>query len=137
MVGSADYSDEIIAALNELDRLKANRAGDDAITQQELVVQEFIEQAGGRAATILAEASAERWARNLSALTRLTEYRGLVGAYQAAPAVFMAGYYYDAWREAMFDSRVYLTNTDELRVIFDAQDKTNALDVFSGNADGG
>ena len=138
MVGSAEFSDEIIAALEELDRLRKDGAEPDELTEQELVVEALIERAGGKASTILAEAGADRWKRNLAARTRLTEYQGLVGSYQAAPAAFMASYYYDAWAEAMADARVYITNTDNLRVIFDVQDKTSAVDVFnSSDGEGG
>jgi len=137
MVGSVELSDELVEALDELDRMKAAGTSDEEITQQELAVHALIEQAGGRAATILAEASAERWERNLEARARLTEYRGLVGSYLAAPAAFMAAYYYDAWAEAIEDARVYLTNGKNLRVIFDAQDQTSTLDVFEGSEGGG
>lgn len=131
MVGSVELSDEIIDSLDELSRMHARGAGEAEIVEQELAVQGLIERAGGQAATILAEASADRWQRHLGAKARLMEYRGLVGSYLAAPAVFMASKYYEAWRDAIKDARVYLTNVSGTVLRVDLQDEATGVDVFN------
>jgi hypothetical protein len=136
-VGSVELADRIIEELDVLDAMVAAGRDEQSITEQKLKVQGLIEQAGGQAATILAEARAGRLNRHMTARASLIEYNGLVGTYLAAPAVFKARHYYAAWAQAIADGRVVITNISNVETRFDLEEQTSGANIFGDSEDGG
>jgi regulator of protease activity HflC (stomatin/prohibitin superfamily) len=137
IVGSVELADRIIEELDVLDAMVAAGRDEQSITEQKLKVQGLIEQAGGQAATILAEARAGRLNRHMTARASLIEYNGLVGTYLAAPAVFKARHYYAAWAQAIADGRVVITNISNVETRFDLEEQTSGANIFGDSEDGG
>jgi hypothetical protein len=94
-------------------------------------VRTLIQNAGGRAATQILEASADRWAKHMGARAALSAYRGQLGTYRAAPGIYRAGLYLDAIRAAMADARVYITDSKTLKTRLNAEDRESVSDIFS------
>ncbi|HLP84381.1 MAG TPA: SPFH domain-containing protein [Phycisphaerales bacterium] len=105
---------------------------DAAIAEQELKIGQMIGQAGGRSASTLAQASAERWQKHMSARGRALRYGGQVAMYDAAPMVFLSRQYFDAMRKLTDGSRMYYVSRGggELRMLVDGTDKDLGTDVF-------
>ena len=134
VVGSVELAEEIV---RELAVLESMPAGDDgARAEQQLKIRGLIEEAGGKAASLLVEASAERWAKHMGERSRLASYRGQVAAYEAAPAIYRASLYLDALRGAMADARVYITPAiEDLRVRMELEEG-GVVDPFNPSPSG-
>lgn len=115
VVGSEDRAKAIVAEIDALEAMRAANKPEAEIKAQELKIQEQLDKATGKAAAALAEAKAQRWARHMSERGRAFEYSGMIDSYLAAPRVFMAQMYFDALREAMSQSRVFITD-DSIRL---------------------
>lgn len=105
---------------------------DAIVAEQELKIGQMIGQAGGRSASTLARASAERWEKHMSARGRALRYGGQVAMYDAAPMVFLSRQYFDAMRKLTDGSRMYLVNGGQgsVRYLVDGTDKDIGTDVF-------
>jgi regulator of protease activity HflC (stomatin/prohibitin superfamily) len=126
-----------IDALNSLMERK-RREGDKStvtdamVAEQELKIGQMIGQAGGKSASTLARASAERWEKHMSARGRALRYGGQVAMYDAAPMVFLSRQYFDAMQKLTEGSRMYLVNggAGTVRYLVDGTDKEIGTDVF-------
>lgn len=105
--GSVELADQIVAMLNRLDTMRGRE--DPEETELELEVQRLLEQTGGEAGELLLRAGAQRWNRHMSERGRAALLEGQNRAYLAAPSLFRSRLYFDALRESMAESRVYLT----------------------------
>jgi regulator of protease activity HflC (stomatin/prohibitin superfamily) len=131
-VGSVDLATQIVAELDKLDALTSSgKATQAAVTEQQLKVKALIEKAGGTAATMIGEASAERWTRHMGERARLSAYRGQLETYRAAPSVYKAALYLDALRMAMRDARLYITDAaSKVQIRFNLEDKDSITDIL-------
>ena len=137
-VGSVGLANQIVGELDKLSAMPGMRDGkpDPAVVDQRLKIRGLIQTAGGKAAAIMQEASADRWERTMSERARLSAYQGQLGAFQTAPAYYMASLYLDALRSAMADARVIVTERAErLRVRFQLEDRESATDIIRSNAE--
>jgi regulator of protease activity HflC (stomatin/prohibitin superfamily) len=130
--GSVDLAKAIVT---ELDRLAAMDATVDGkpnpkAEEQRLKIRTLIQNAGGQAAALLLDASADRWHKHMSARAALSSYRGQLGAYRAAPGIYRAGLYLDALRSAMADARVIVTDSKNLKIRTTLEDRENVADIF-------
>jgi hypothetical protein len=108
---------------------------DPTVIEQRLKIRSMIESAGGKAAAILQEASADRWERHMSERARLSAYQGQLGAFRAAPQYYRASIYLDALRSAMVDARVYISDAaGRLHTRLNLEDRESANDIITGNA---
>ena len=57
----------------------------------------------------LLEARADRWTRHMDFRGRAARQQGRLGMFQAAPEVYLAGQYLRALRQAVRNSRLYIT----------------------------
>ncbi|MBS0192081.1 MAG: SPFH domain-containing protein [Phycisphaerales bacterium] len=132
VVGSVALSDQIIAAFDELDRMRVENATERAINEKEHAIQGLLDQAGGTAAGYIAKAKAERWQRHMGERARAERYAGQLASFRAAPEIFKASLYFDALKAAMADSRVYITSDriPDLRITTSLLDKESGTDVF-------
>jgi membrane protease subunit HflK len=137
VAGSVDLAREIIDALTAEQELEARGAPEEELEEHRLAVQRLIERAQGRAATMILEARADRWARHMGERARLARYMGQVSSYRAAPMLFQATLYLDALREAMSGSRLFITDGVRLRLRFEAQERDTGFSVFNPEGSGG
>ncbi|MBS0186739.1 MAG: hypothetical protein JSS51_01645 [Planctomycetes bacterium] len=132
VAGSVTLSEQIIVAFDKLDQLREGGAKQPQINEQEFAIQALLDQAGGSAAGLIAQARADRWLRHMSERARSERYAGQLASFLAAPEIFKASLYFDALKVAMADSRVYITSDKipDLRVttqLFDRQSGTNVF----------
>jgi hypothetical protein len=132
--GSVEHANRIIAELDRLESMPAVVDGQPsaAYTEQQLKVRALIQEAGGKAATIILQAAADRWRMHMGERTRLADYQGQLGTYRANPALFRASHYLESLRTALADARIFITDsrfTIEPRV--NLEDQQSMMDVFS------
>jgi modulator of FtsH protease HflK len=140
VVGDYNLAGRIADEIDNLNALleRKRREGDKstitdaAVAEQELKIGQMIGQAGGKSASTLARASAERWEKHMSARGRALRYGGQVAMYEAAPMVFLSRQYFDAMLKLTEGSRMYLVNGGEgtVRYMVDGTDKDLGTDVF-------
>lgn len=111
-VGSVESARRLVVMLDELQELR-RRAEDPAeITAAELRIQELMLRSGGRAASALYDARAQRWHRHMTARGAAERYTGQLVAFQVSPDLYRAQLYFEALREAMRESRLYIITED-------------------------
>jgi len=138
--GSVELARRIVDDLDAMDDLRATGASREVMARRELEVQRLLEEAGGEAGALLIEASAERWTRHMGERARAALYQGQLAAYEASPRLFRSSRYFDALREAIRESRVFLTAKDvsDLTVRLEMETRDTGVDVFDpevGSAD--
>jgi regulator of protease activity HflC (stomatin/prohibitin superfamily) len=133
VVGSVDLATRIAEEHAALTRLRESGAAPEKIAEQQTALQRLIEQAGGSASAQLASARAERWVKHMDARARAARYAGHLAGYRAAPSVYTAALYFEALRDAMKDSRVYLV-PDRVRMVLRLEDREQGVDVFNPGA---
>ncbi|RMH30160.1 MAG: hypothetical protein D6693_01115 [Planctomycetota bacterium] len=112
VAGEVDLARRIVQELDELERLTASGADAQAVARQRIEIERLIDQAGGEAAGLLLAARADRWTRHMDYRGRAARQEGRLALYNAAPEVYLAGLYLDALREAVADSRLFITTVD-------------------------
>ncbi len=136
--GSVELAQRIVAKLDEI--ASAQRAGTDeqGIEALRLEVQRMLEEAGGEAGSELLYAGAERWRRHMDERGAAVLYEGQLAAYAAAPELYRSSLYFDALKEAMQGTRLYLITGDPAKVTIrtDLQDRTSTIDVFDMSGEG-
>jgi regulator of protease activity HflC (stomatin/prohibitin superfamily) len=110
MAGTREAAREIIAGLEELDRLE--RANDPKAAEQSEAVKAAIVRSDGRASVLIRQAQAKRWAIHMGARGAAERLDSLNRAYEAAPDYFMANMYFQTLAEAMKQARVYIVVDD-------------------------
>jgi modulator of FtsH protease HflK len=137
-VGSVELANDIVRELDRLESMPPLVGGEvnPALKEQQLKVRTLIEQAGGRAASIILEASADRWQQHMGERARLASYQGQLASYRAAPAVYRAGLYLEALKEAIAESRVYIVDPSaNLNVRPNLEDRDSVGDIFRSQTD--
>jgi len=112
VAGEVDLARQITDELDALERLTESHADEGAITRQRMTIESLIDRAGGQAAGMLLEARADRWRRHMDYRGRAARQEGRLALYNAAPEVYLAGLYLDALREAVGESRLFITTFD-------------------------
>ncbi len=134
--GSVELSASIVRELDALEALQGRDAPEAELTEQRLRVVALIQTAGGEAAEVINEASAERWARHMGERARLASYQGRLESYTAAPALYRAFMYFDVLHEAMKDSRVYIADRVPFHIRMNMEDRDTGVDVFDPTREG-
>lgn len=133
-VGSVELANQIIAELDTLSSLPGTTPDgkpNPAVTEQQLKIRELIQKAGGQAAALILEASADRWQRHMGEKARLAAYKGQLGTYRAAPSIYKATLYLDAMRQAMAEARVFVVDSAaKVRIRGNFEDRDSISDVF-------
>ncbi len=141
IVGSTEGAADIKAQIDLLDAMRNRPEGQRdavAVAQQTALVERMLDDAGGEAAQILAEARMERWAKHMGARARAARYRGQVVAYEAQPQVYRASVYFDALAEMFDGARLFVTSDLlDVTVRMNLEDiNTAAQEVFQSYDDG-
>jgi membrane protease subunit HflK len=132
VVGSTELAIQISTQIQELETLQRDPSRSGEVTDKELAIQALLEKAGGSAAAMIAKAKADRWTRHMGDRGRAARYLGQIAAYEASPKVFQAGEYFDALRQALGKSRVFIVNDKvvDLRMQAELQDVDTGVGVF-------
>lgn len=126
VVGDVERAEQIIAELDDLramESVPSSARSDEqqaAIEQQRERIGRMIEDAGGRAAVMLAEARRDRWTTAQSARLQAVRSAGLSIAYRAAPTWYRAQQLLVALRSATDGSRVWITPFENPEIVIDA-----------------
>ncbi len=111
-VGSVELAHDIVREIDALQALTAESKPtpeqERAVADQRTKIRGLIQSAGGKTASLILQASAERWTRHMGERARLATYQGQLKTYQAAPSVYKASLYLDALKSAMADARVFI-----------------------------
>ncbi len=106
-VGSVELADEIVAEIDALGRLQAQRGTDvddeleSQIVEQELKIDRLLAEAGGQAASLIAEAQAQRWERHMGQWGEAQLAMGQAAADRANRPYFRAQLYLDRFFAAL------------------------------------
>lgn len=112
VAGSEAEANAIVAALDKYEAMRDQGADDATLAKQEAVVVGLMASAQGEAATTLAAAQAARWKAHMGAWAESIRYQGMVASFTAAPLVYRAGLYFQALKESLAKSRIYLVSGD-------------------------
>ncbi|MEZ6241790.1 MAG: SPFH domain-containing protein [Phycisphaerales bacterium] len=128
VAGSVDLARQIIAQLDEMDRLtESGRADEQDLIDRNLEVQRLLEQAGGDAGERLIKAGAERWKRHMGERAKATRFEAQVASYEAAPALYRTKQYFEALLDAMKGSRVYINDIPEAKIWLNLEERQGTL----------
>lgn len=111
-VGSVELADEIVAEIEALQDMQGQRGAqldqdlEDAIIEQELKIDGLLAEAGGQAASLIAEAQAERWERHMGQWGEAQLAVGQAAADRANPRYFRASLYLDRFFGALDGKRI-------------------------------
>jgi len=132
VVGSTALASRIVSELDVLDGLHARGASRAEMVEQEIRIAKMLDDAGGKAASLIHEADAARWTTHMGARARSSRYLGQVSANDASPLLYRASMYFDRLSEALSNARLYVTSNDfpELRMNIDVQDQDTGAGVF-------
>jgi len=135
VAGSPEQADEIVAEIdhldqlrNELDRLESDSAPAEAIAAQQTAiaeqnakVEQLLLEAGGEAASIIADARADLWINVLGEEARLELFKGRLQAYNAGPEVYREYLIMDVLSRTLADARKYFVGIDPGRLRIDVE----------------
>lgn len=134
-VGSVELANQIVAELDTLASLPGADAGGNpnpAVTEQQIKIRGLIEKAGGRAAALILEASADRWQRHMGERARLAAYQGQLGTFKAAPSIYKASLYLDALRSAIQGARVFVVDSPgKVNIRGNFEDRESVNEIFN------
>lgn len=112
VVGSVDLADEIVAEIDALGRMQDQRGVEldeqleDNIIEQELKIDGLLADAGGQAASLIADAQAQRWERHMGQWGEAQLAIGQAAADRANRPYFRAQLYLDRFFSALDGKRV-------------------------------
>jgi regulator of protease activity HflC (stomatin/prohibitin superfamily) len=132
VAGNVTLARQIVDELDELERLRDTDADPVAIVEQEARIEALLADAGGRSATLILEAKAERWEKHMGVRGLATRQQGQTLLRTAAPAPYMAGLYFDTMLESVVDARVFITafNQPHVRLNFEEiQSNISGFDI--------
>lgn len=133
VAGSVTLAEQIVSRIDSVDRMRSQGGEQEKINEQEFEIQKLLDQAGGKAATMIAQAKSERWQRHMGERARAVRYNGLLESFKSAPELFKASLYFDALKAALADTRLFVTSDklQDLRVTAELMDKDSGTNVFT------
>ncbi|GJM17855.1 MAG: hypothetical protein DHS20C14_00680 [Phycisphaeraceae bacterium] len=135
VAGRADLAEQIVEILNRIDAMRRSGADADAVLELEVEAQQLLAETGGEAGQLLQYASAERWTRHMTARADSLRFAGQSTMHAANPRLFEAQLYFDALKDVMSESRVYLLQDGLPRdMVFELQDQSTGRNVFDANS---
>lgn len=123
VVASVERSESIVRALDELEAMQRRDASEDEIAEKELEVESLLREAGGEAAQLILAARAERWRLHMNERSRVARQAGRAALFRAAPEVYLATQWFEALRDMLAQSRVYVTTYEDARVRVNVEDE--------------
>ena len=146
VVGSVELADEIVAEIDRLDDLQSQRGDDEddeleeAITAQELKIDQLLADAGGQAASLIAKAQAQRWERHMGQWGEAQLAMGQAASDRANRPYFRAQLYLERFFNALDGKRVTIVPsgrdvTMEVDLKHDRQSASILQDEMSSGGD--
>ncbi len=136
VAGSVDQAVAIDHAITLLESLPQSTDNTDARAQRAADVQWLIDNAGGEAARVIAQARADRWKLALNEQARAKSFAFELDAYRRAPQYFKARAYFNVLAQTLPGTRKIITAADtgnELPIIrLNLEDESSGLDSFLG-----
>lgn len=123
VVASVERSEAIVRELDTLEAMQQRGATDEQVAAQEIKIESLLREAGGEAAQLILAARADRWRLHMAERARVARQDGRVALFRAAPQAYLATQWFEALREMMAQSRVYVTTFDEPRVRVNVEDE--------------
>jgi len=130
VAGDADLARQIVAELDALEALMDAGSTEAEVSEQELLIETLLSEAGGEAASTIARAKADRWRRHMEARATAARHEGRTLLFRAAPRVYTASLYLDALAEAAQNARVYISALDDLNLQFNDEQLQTTLRGF-------
>jgi hypothetical protein len=135
VAGDADTAHAIVNEIVKYQSLTDGSRSDataSQIAEQEIKVRELLQNAGGSAAVLLAEARGRRWNTHMMARRDAVRYAGQLHLFEASPEYYRVSRYFDSLREVMKDSRLYIVSESvkDLRFDIDLKDKDMGIGIF-------
>jgi membrane protease subunit HflK len=109
VVGSVEKATSIALRIEAVQEMERGGADREEVIAARLEIRRQIEEAGGEAASRIAQASARRWERHMGARSKAEKHVAQMAAYGAAPEYFRAERYFLALASALQNSRLFLT----------------------------
>ncbi len=149
MAGSHHQALRISEAIEELDQRRLQleqqrRAGEldeqqlehlaAQVAEQQLAIEALMNEAGGRAAQLIHEARADRWAESLHEQARANRMLTEQSAYEQAPRYYVARRYFQALAEGLRDRRKVLILAEQEQaatIRLQLEDADSALDFLN------
>ena len=129
VAGDAPTARRIVEELDRLDAMSETES--EAAVAQRVRIDGLVDRAGGAAAAIIHEASAQRWALHMGARARALRYQGQLASYRAAPEVYVASLWFDALKELMSNARVYIIGAGlDPYIVYDLKDQVSSIGQF-------
>jgi modulator of FtsH protease HflK len=134
-VGNEAQAGRIEKEISVLDDLQS-KADQSAVVKQEQLVEQMIQQAGGRASQLLSEARAYRWQTVNAELGRAQRFLKEIEAFNNAPDLYRTRRYLETLSEGMASSRKYMlvTRRSDLTIRGDLKDVSGSLDQIADPA---
>lgn len=130
VAGSTATARRIVDQVEQLEQSRRDGAASQQLADQELALEQLLRDAGGEAATQIADARAYRWQRENSERGNAVLFDAQIKAYDEAPRLYRARKHLDVLARGMAEARKYLllTDRDDLILRFDFKDQTNAME---------
>ncbi|MEM7627371.1 MAG: SPFH domain-containing protein [Planctomycetota bacterium] len=133
--GSRAEALRIETEIDKLNRMRSDGAPEDAVLEQQTVINRLIDQAGGEAARILADARQDRWRTALDEKAQGDRFAFELAAFNVAPDYFKSRYYLEAVAEAFAAANRRVISTvpldDDSTVRLNLEDAGSAADIFA------
>lgn len=124
--GSVETAHKLVEAIDAI-----ARAPESQRRELQLKAEELLSGAQGEAASKLAAAKAERWAKHMSARGKAERSTGQVASFRAAPSVYLAQVYFDTLTDIFKKARVYVVSDQaNLEVRTDVKDAAASGNLF-------
>ncbi|MCZ7645413.1 MAG: protease modulator HflK [Planctomycetota bacterium] len=127
--GTPDHARRILEQIERYDYLKANNAEPKVLARQEAQIEELLQQAGGEAARLIAEARAFRHESENAERAKAERFTQELQAYRRAPELYRARRYLEVLAEGLKNRRkiVVVSGRKDLTVRIDLKDEGREL----------
>ncbi|MBY0310620.1 MAG: hypothetical protein K2W85_00980 [Phycisphaerales bacterium] len=131
VAGSVEMGQRIVAAIREVDALRAAKAPADKLAAKQREVQDLLIMAGGSAASAIQQARADRWTKHMSKRAQASAHSGRVAGFRAAPEVYLSQMYFDTLLESTAQARIYIVADDgKTNAVINLEDSSSLGNIF-------
>lgn len=120
VAGSRDKAMEIDAAIRELENIRTHEAETTAeaeIAQLAAGIEKLVNNAGGKAAQLIAEARAYRWTFAIEERAKAEQFKAEIAAFEKAPNYYKTRRYYEALKDSLADRpKIVMTDPESQEV---------------------
>jgi membrane protease subunit HflK len=131
--GTREGAERILEEISRLESMKSGQASQEEMLQQEALLEELIQQAGGKASELLADARAYRWTVENLEHGRALRFASELEAYQTVPDFYKNRRYLETLGDGMQEARKWIISADRKDMVLkgDLKDTLSALDALN------